>query len=238
LILSGHQPVYLPGIIFFNKLALSDLFMYVGHVQFSPKSWQQRNRIALNGKEHLLSVPVIKADRFGQCIDEVQLSEEPWRRKHLGSIRQAYVKRPFFNQYYPELDDAINRKYDSLGHLNRSLISLICKWINIKTPTVESYLFPQISGAKTQMLIEMCQSVGADHYLSNEGARDYVNESQLASHKITHCWQNFTHPVYYQGSNFLANMSTLDIIFNLGPESKTVICSSGTIDLCKRSNLP
>ena len=50
MILSGHQPVFLPGIILFNKMALSDQFMYVGHVQFSPKSWQQRNRIVLNGR--------------------------------------------------------------------------------------------------------------------------------------------------------------------------------------------
>ena len=70
MILSGHQPVYLPGIILFSKMALSDQFMYVGHVQFSPKSWQQRNRIALNGQEHVLSVPVRKADRFG--VDRLQ----------------------------------------------------------------------------------------------------------------------------------------------------------------------
>ena len=45
MILSAHQPVYLPGIILFGKIAISDVFMFLGHVQFSRTSWQTRNRV-------------------------------------------------------------------------------------------------------------------------------------------------------------------------------------------------
>jgi hypothetical protein len=231
MILSGHQPVYMPGIIFFNKMALSDMFMYVGHLQFSPKSWQQRNRIFLNGKEHLLSVPVLKADRFGQKIDEVNLDEAPWKKKHLGSIKQAYIKRPYFNKYYPELESVLSKKYESLGSLNRAIIKLIMGWLEINTPIVESYDYPQIKGSKTEMLIQMCQSVGATHYLSNEGSRVYVNEQMMATFGIQHCWQNFTHPNYEQGHPFLPNLSALDIIFNLGPHAGLIVKSAGSIDI-------
>ena len=44
MILSGHQPVYLPGIQLFNKIALSDKFMFVGHCAFEDGSWHNRNR--------------------------------------------------------------------------------------------------------------------------------------------------------------------------------------------------
>lgn len=229
MILSGHQPVYLPGILFFNKLALSDLFMYVGHVQFSPKSWQQRNRIALNGQEYLLSVPVIKAGLLGQKIDEVQISEEPWRRKHLGSIRQAYSKSPFFKFYFQELEDVLSYNYDSLGLLNRAVISLMSNWLKIDTPVVESYDYPNISGSKTNMLIEMCQAVGADQYLSNEGARIYVDETKMALNGIQHIWQKFIHPEYSHCGTFLKNMSALDILFNLGPDAGSVVRGCGDI---------
>ena len=230
MILSGHQPVYLPGIILFNKMAMSDLFMYVGHVQFSPKSWQQRNRIALNGQEHFLTVPVMKADRFGQTIDEVEILNDPWRRKHLGSIRQAYSKQPHFKRYFPELEATLNHPYASLGSLNRALIALIRDWLGITTPIVESHAYPNINGAKTDMLIQMCQAVGADRYLSNQGSRAYVDEAAMAQQGLQHCWQSFVHPVYEQGQAFMADCSAIDLVFNLGADAGPLVRQAGRIE--------
>jgi hypothetical protein len=229
MILSGHQPVYLPGILVFNKMALSDLFMYVGHVQFSNKSWQQRNRIVLNGNEILLTVPVRKSNQFGQSIDDVEILDAPWKRKHLGSIRQAYSKRPFFKQYFTELEETINRDYANLGELNRTVIALIRDWLSISTPIVESYDYPGIDGTKTNMLIQMCKAVGANKYLSNEGARVYVDETVMANQGIQHCWQVFRHPLYEQGQPFMPDMSAIDLVFNMGPESGAVVKNAGFI---------
>lgn len=233
MILSGHQPVYLPSILLFSKMALSDLFMYVGHVQFSNKSWQQRNRILLNGKELLLTVPVRKTNHFGQSIDEVEILDNFWKKKHLGSIRQAYGKSPFFNMYFGELEERINREYITLGELNRSITALIRDWLSITTPIVESYNYPNIVGTKTDMLIQMCRAVGADKYLSNEGARAYVDEVVMSDLGIQHCWQTFEHPIYHQGCNFMPDMSVIDLLFNMGEESKIIVKNAGSIKLCK-----
>ena len=229
-ILSGHQPVYLPGIILFNKMAMSDMFMFVGHVQFSNKSWQQRNRIKLGGQELLLSVPVKKAGCFGDSIDEMELTEDPWRRKHLGSIQQAYQKRPFFRDYYPALAETLNLPHRSVGEMNKALILLIKDWLGITTPIVESrdYL-GRITGAKTDMLMEMCQAVGADRYLSNEGSRVYVEEDRMAAAGIWHCWQEFEHPVYDQGGPFLRDMSVIDLLFNVGPAAGEMVHRAGRV---------
>ena len=117
MILSGHQPVYLPGIILFNKIALSDAFMFVGHCQYTQKSWQTRNKIRLGNDEHWLSIPVKKSGRFGQAINDTEILDEHWIRKHLGSIRQAYAKRPYFDQYYPDLERLISNCERKLGDL-------------------------------------------------------------------------------------------------------------------------
>ena len=236
MILSGHQPVYLPSILLFNKMALSDIFMYVGHVQFSNKSWQQRNRILLNGEELLLTVPVRKTNKFGQSIDETEILENSWKRKHLGSIRQAYGKSPFFSMYFRELEETINREYATLGELNRSITALIRDWLCIKTPIVESYDYPNIGGTKTDMLIQMCEAVGADKYLSNEGARAYVDEVAMSEVGIQHCWQNFQHPSYYQGHFFIPDMSVIDLLFNIGPQSRLVVKNAGTVQISSNLN--
>jgi hypothetical protein len=136
MILSGHQPVYLPGVIFFNKLALSDIFMFVGHVQFSSKSWQQRNRIVVAGKELMLTVPVSKSGGFGKSIDDMKVIDGVWKKKHLGSIVQAYRKSKYFDKYYPDMERELLKEYSSLGELNRAIIYMMMGWMGIDTPVI------------------------------------------------------------------------------------------------------
>ncbi len=230
MLLSIHQPVYLPGIILFNKIALSDAFMFLGHVPFSKQSWQQRNRINVQGRELFLSVPVVTADRLGQGIDEVLIApKDPWARKHVGSIRQAYAKRPYFNDYFPALADEITRPHTHLADLNRALIRLIMGWLGIATPVLESRDH-EPEGHKTDMLITLCQAAGADHYVSNEGARAYIREDDMAAAGIRHCWQEFEHPVYDQGgAEFVPNLSVIDLLFNTGPAAGEIVRRSGRV---------
>ncbi len=229
MILSGHQPVYLPGIILFNKIALSDVFMFVGHCQYTQKSWQTRNRIRLGNDEHWLSVPVKKSGRFGQSINDTEILDDHWKKKHLGSIRQAYGKRPYFDKYYPELEGLILNGTNRLGDLDIGIIKRVVDWLEIPTKIVDSREFP-VAGNKTDMLISMCQAVGADHYLSNEGSRDYVDEKLMADEGIQHCWQIFEGPVYDQGSAYVGNMSVIDLLFNVGPAARSIVHDCGRIE--------
>lgn len=226
MILSGHQPVYLPGIILFNKIALSDAFMFVGHCQLSNRSWHVRNRIRLGDRELMLSVPVKK--HFGQSINETEILEDGWQKKHAGSIRQAYGKHPFFHEYFPQIEALICAKWSSLGELNIAIIKAMLELFGIRTPILDSRDYP-ITGNKTDMLISMCRATGASQYLSNEGARDYVDEAAMAHEGILHSWQIFQHPVYNQRAAFMENMSAIDLLFNIGPESGELVRSCGRI---------
>lgn len=229
MILSGHQPVYLPGIILFNKIALSDAFMFVGHCQYTQKSWQTRNRIRLGDEEHWLSVPVKKSGRFGQSINDTEILDEHWKKKHLGSIRQAYGKRPYFQHYYPELERLILDGHVGLGDLNIAIIRSILGWLEITTPILDSRKL-SIEGNKTDMLISMCAAAGADHYLSNEGSRDYVDEPAMGEKSIQHCWQIFEHPVYDQGRPFIPNLSIIDLLFNAGAAARDIVRGCGRVE--------
>src|SRR6266487_4550639 len=219
LLLSGHQPVYLPGIILFNKIALSDMFMFVGHCQYVKKSWHARNRVRLGDRELWLTIPVKTSGRFDQTINDTFMVNEVWKRKHLGSIRQAYQQAPFFQAYYPELEERLLAHSGSLADLNVATIKMILRWLDIGTRVVDSRDY-DIRGTKTDMLISMCQAVGADRYLSNEGSRDYVDEERMAGAGIQHCWQMFEHPTYSQLGTFMPNMSVIDLLFNVGPKAR------------------
>jgi len=229
MIVSAHQPVYLPGIILFNKIALSDAFMFLGHAQLVRQSWHMRNRIRQGDGEVFLTVPVKTSGLFGQSIDDTAPSETFWVRKHLESIRQAYRKRPFFDAYFAPVEALLSAEWTSLGAMNKALIRHFLDVLEIATPVHDSQDWG-FTGHKTGLLIEVCRAVGADGFLSNEGARVYVREDEMAAAGLNHYWQIFDHPVYEQGRPFLPNLSILDLLFNTGPAAAGIVRGCGRVE--------
>lgn len=229
-LLCAHQPVYLPSLMLFNKIALSDIFVFLSHVQFVGRSWQQRNRIRGAGGEAIfLSVPVVKKGRRFQTIGETEIATDAdWRRKHLAGLRQAYGKRPFFERYYPRLEAVIQQPRDSLCDLNIALIRELAACLDIATPLLDSRdLRPQ--GQANALLISLCREVGADRYVSNVGSSAYIDVQAFAEAGIEHLWQNFRFPVYDQGAPFLDRLSVVDLLFNVGPAARAIMLSAGSL---------
>ena len=77
----------------------------------------------------------------------------------------------------------------------------------------------------------MCKATGAKEYLSNEGAREYVDEVAMRRAGIRHRWLKFQHPTYDQGRNkeFLPNLSIIDLLFNCGPDSARIVKGAGHV---------
>jgi hypothetical protein len=226
MLLSGHQPVYLPGIILFNKIAISDAFMFVGHCQNVVNSWHTRNKIRVGGSSCYLSVPVKRAKRFPQSINETEIANMHWRRKHLLSIKQNYGKRPYFDVYFPKLEAMLMSDWATLGDMDIAIIKSIMEWLDIRTPVLDSRDY-KIEGHRTDMIISMCRAAGADEFICNEGSRSYLKEEQLAEAGIQHYWQVFEHPVYDQGKPFIENLSIIDLLFNVGEVSREIVFSCG-----------
>jgi len=229
MILSAHQPVYLPGIILFNKIAMSDVFMFLGHAQLVKQSWHMRNRIRQADTELFLTVPVKTSGRFGQSIDQTDFADGFWKRKHLETIRQAYRKKPYFDAYFAPLEELLERDWPSLGALNKALIRHFLGVLDIRTPILDSSDF-EPREHKTDLLIEMTRAAGADAFLSNQGARAYVQEAEMHGAGVAHHWQLFEHPVYPQGRTpFMPHLSIIDLLFNVGPEAAEIVRSCGRV---------
>lgn len=240
MILSAHQPCYLPGIQLINKIMLSDAFMHVGHCQYQPKSWHSHNFI----RTCELIVPVHKGASINETeidysgVDDTGLAR--WQRKHIRSIELAYEKSPFFDDSFSVIEGVITERWKSLGQLNMIMLEMILDLLEIDEPEIYCSEDYNIEGAKTDMLISMCKAVGADEYLSNEGAgkdgwnQGYIGpeeEQRMADAGIRHRWQSFTHPLYGQdGKQNLGRLSVIDPLFRLGAERTRELCqNSGKI---------
>jgi hypothetical protein len=226
MILAGHQPCYLPGIQLFNKIALSDVFMHCGHLQYQSKSWHSHNFI----RTCELIVPVHKT--FGDQINQVTIADGRWRRKHVKAIELAYQGFRFFDAYFPRLKDILMGDWTILDTLNRKLIDAIVEWLGFKTKIVDGAQW-HFEGDAVGKIIEMCHAVGADEYISNEGAQAYIHypqEELMLDAGIKHRWQKFNHPVYGQDTQVNdGRLSVIDLLFRLGPGARPIIENSGSI---------
>lgn len=228
MILSVHQPQYIPWLGFFDKVAKSDAFVYLDRVQYKPREFQNRNKICTKDGCIWLSVPVISKGKGRQKITDVLIDNGfPWRRQHLNSLKSWYAAAPFFNAYIPFFEETYSRDWEKLTDLNVHIIDYILRQLSISTPIYfESGL--DIKNEKTDRIIEICKKLKADTYLSGAGGKEYLEEDKFTATGIKLIYQNFNHPVYRQQfssdtNDFEAHMSVLDLLFNEGPNSRKIL---------------
>ena len=227
--LVGHQPEFLPWLGFFHKLTLGDIYMIVDNVQFKKKHFENRNRICTRSGALWITVPVHTQGRFEQHINQVAIDNRSnWQRKILKSIELNYAKTPYFSQYWPFFSQVIGQERHKLAELNEELIRGCLGFLGIKVDVVKSSELGIVEQG-TDLIVEMCKSVGATSYVSGQSGRDYLDEVRVAQAGIELIYQQFTHPTYQQvGTLFLPQMSVIDLLFNAGEKAGEYIRSAGT----------
>lgn len=211
------QPTYLPYLGYFHLIAESQVFVFLDDVQFARRSWQQRNRILAPTGEVMLTVPVAKADRDAP-IHEIEVSEaEPWRDKHLASVRHAYARRPFFAEGMAFLEEQLSAPAARLADLNCALIEAAAERLGLATTFVRARDLAA-PGQRSDHLLAICHAVGAEAYLSPEGSRDYMEDDGVfAAAGFPVRFQGFVEIPYDQGREpFTPYMAFLDAVMNLG----------------------
>ncbi|MFN3513536.1 MAG: WbqC family protein [Phenylobacterium sp.] len=210
------QPTYLPYLGYFHLIAASDVFVFLDDVQFARRSWQSRNRILGAGGEVMLTVPVQKHER-DTPICEILISEaEPWRDKHLASIRHAYARRPFFAEGFTFLEEALATRGELAG-LNRGIVEAAARRLGLAAEFVNASDLA-CPGHRSEHLLAICRAVGATDYLSPMGSQDYmVEDGVFTAAGFPVRFQGFVQIPYPQGREpFTPYMAFVDALMNLG----------------------
>jgi hypothetical protein len=220
MVVSIHQPNYIPWLGYFFKIAHADKFVFLDSVIYPKSSYVNRNSIKTQKGPALLTVPVRTSGKYYQLIEEVQTVEnDPWAYRHLATLQCNYAKARYFSEIFellrPHYEAA--RHATSLAGFNIGLILTIADYLGLKTQFVRASDLGRISGQKTDLIREICLALSATSYLAGTGARSYQEDAKLEEAKISPLYSTFSYPTYpQQFGEFIPNLSIVDVLMNCG----------------------
>lgn len=194
--------LYLAPIQYYSKIFRAKKVLIETDDNYQKQSYRNRCTIAAaNGAMHL-SIPIVKPEH--KCkMKDIRIAEHGnWQHLHWNAITSAYNSSPFFDYYKDDFIHFYENKIDFLFDLNEQLRSLICKLLGIETIIQHTTDFIKIIPSHT-----------ADF---REAIHPKKNWQEIDPH--------FEAKPYYQvfadKNGFVANASIIDLLFNMGNESR------------------
>jgi len=162
MIVSIHQPEHFPYLGYFQKMADADIFVLLDDVNYRKNYFQNRNRfLNKNDVEEWFTIPVPK-DSVKKHIKDVIPSEGNWRKKILKQHQQHFGL---------DLSSIYDRK--TLIEINMASIVYCMHKLQITTPLVRASTLG-VTGAKSELLANICKELSATKYISGPSGKDYL----------------------------------------------------------------
>ncbi len=226
-----HQPHYFAYPGFFHKLSLADVFVIMDEAQYD-KRFTNRNLILDSHGPVWLTIPINKAQKFSPNKSVEVNDSLGWREDHWKKITFSYANARFFNLYATELKGFYDKSWPLLFEFDLETTRKTMEWLGIKIPIVkESDL--NVKTAGTQRLVDICKAVGAETYVSGKGGKNYMDEGLFIENGLKVEHQNYSAMPYPQrfSESFVPDLSILDMLANVGPESLNLISEALTVSV-------
>ncbi len=199
MIVSIHQPPYLPWLGLLEKIALSNRFVILDNVQYNARAFQHRTLYSCDGGARYLSLAVHSRGHQTKCtkIANITLADSTMPRRHYETLRHRYGRRPGWRMIAAELGEILTSGRDSLLELNVALLKLTLERFDVRTDLLLASSLGA-SGRKDELMLELTLAAGGSAYLSGTGAKAYMDESKFSRAQVPVYWQAFEHPIYRQ----------------------------------------
>jgi hypothetical protein len=213
----------MPWLGYFDKIVKSDIFVFLDTVQFKKNEFQNRNKIKTAQGWMWLTVPVLY--KYPEHIDAVKINNRvEWRKKHMRALEINYQKAPYCQELFPTMEEFYTGASESLSELNRESVLILLKILGAHKETKVASELGDFPEEPSERLAAICESLGADTYLSGTGGKVYLDLEPFNKKGIKVLFQDFKHPVYKQlYGDFIPNLSILDLLFNCGPDSLNIL---------------
>ena len=186
---------YFPNIEYISKFLLHDKIIIEANENYIKKTFRNRCNILSANGIITLSVPVIQNKNEKTLMKNTHISyAENWQKEHLTALESAYNSSPFFEFYIDDFKHFFTKKYENLFNFNAEILELILQIIGVKKQTKLTSEFIEIENNYSDFRFSISKTRNPNF------DKKYVQ-------------------VFAEKFNFVPNLSILDVIFNLGPES-------------------
>lgn len=217
------QPSYIPWRGYFHQIAKADVFVFYDDVQYDKRGWRNRNRIKTPHGTQWLTIPVHSkgAQTHNVPIHNIPICwDTNWNKDHYLTLKSAYAKAPFFQRYQPLLQDLYAREPELLADFTIDTTLTLARELGIKGTEFLRSSSLNVQGSKTDRLIHILSTIGADHYISGPSARDYIEEHKFEAAGIALEYMHYDYPEYPQlYPPFDPQVSILDLMLMTGPDA-------------------
>ena len=186
---------YFGPIQWYQKLYRAERVVMEQWESFQKQTYRNRCLIATTQGIQALTVPVVRGET--SLMKDIRISDHGnWRHLHWNALQSAYGESPFFDYYQDDIRPFYEQRWTYLLDFNEAIRARMCELIDI-TPEVT---LSKVFNAK-----------------ANDDFREAINPKHPAPDPDfipTPYYQ-----VYQQKYGFLPNLSILDLLMNMGPES-------------------
>ncbi len=207
---------YFGPVQWYQKLYRYERVLIERHETFQKQTYRNRCMIATTQGVQALTVPVVHGKASPQAattIADVRISEHGnWRRLHWQAVQSAYGESPFFEYYEDDVRPFFEEsRWEFLTDYNEAIRKKMCELIDIH-PSVSWTTEYMGNVAEAQQ-----KSTGEAQQKGMIDFRDTIRPKHAPIDP------EFSPLPYYQvfrqKHGFLPNLSILDILFNMGPET-------------------
>lgn len=216
--LAIRPPEYFPRLSYFALMLQSDAFFIADTFQYSRQSFQNRMQIRTAEDKQWLTIP-LEGGQFGKSITQTKLDTRnlDWKRQHLRSLKNNYQSSAFYLYYEEAFGNFLMQPFTTLAEIAIGSIRLIHELLGF---TNELHLTSQFAETQKDFSVtHLIHTVGNASLLALPTDAAFYEKQGLSVCKLV-----LENQVYHQNfQGFVPNLSILDVLFNYGPESVSIL---------------
>lgn len=192
---------YLGPVTYFAELATADEIIMEAYETYPKQTYRNRCRIITANGLLNLTIPVVKVHGNHTKIKDVKISfDTKWQQLHWRAITSAYRHSPFFMFYEDALAPFYQNKFDTLLQFNLELTNTVLKLAGFQKEIKFSNDFVKETPSEVTDL------------------RNAFSPKTPVVEKLPAYIQ-----VFEERHGFQHDLSIMDLLLNLGPETKTYL---------------
>jgi hypothetical protein len=185
-----HQPDFIPWLGFFEKIALSDIFVILDDVQFLKRGFHNRDKLIINQHPAWVTVPVQNKGNYKSIIKDIKICyNNNWKKKIIENIKHNYNKSKNFNKFFTDIEIILNKDFKYLLDLNLAFIEFMMNIFNIENKRIIFSSSLNIKNKNNLRILEIIQKCNCNYYITGQGSKDYLDVDVFNENNIKIFWQ-------------------------------------------------